>query len=479
MEFRSRFRLLAGFGTILVALAVVFARPILLYGAAGIAAILIFRQIQFLHRVTGADDALSVDQSVSAEHVTKGQETVASLRARLTRASKLELRIEAKPPLVADAAPINELRGRIRAGEYDAGIDYPIEWPVVGRTSFDRVNVTAIDPAGLFRETFERGPTPTVTVAPRIPNNVHVGEGGDQIVPTYDGHRSDRMGVGIDPAEIRQYQPGDKVRDIDWKATARLDYPHVREYELETERQRLLFVDHRSPLVVESLAESPFAYLRELALGLVEDARSIPDPIGLAVVGDSGMQYWNAPDTEDDTYEAIRTTLQQLSTAVEPVRSHGDTAPGRWSVVQARQTEARLADSGGVYSTKVRPFIRDVGSSVKRMDDDPLFETVRQQLEVTAGSEHVFILTSDADRSSVQEAVKVARKTGNQVTAFVVPLCLFESDSVADIDAVYEEYVSFEEFRRELARFEGVEAFEVAPGDRISALLEMAAKTGR
>src|SRR5258705_5131892 len=37
-------------------------------------------------------------------------------------------------------------------------------------------------------------------------------------------------GQGLDLADIREYVPGDDVRNIDWNVTARLDLPHVREY---------------------------------------------------------------------------------------------------------------------------------------------------------------------------------------------------------------------------------------------------------
>jgi uncharacterized protein (DUF58 family) len=38
-------------------------------------------------------------------------------------------------------------------------------------------------------------------------------------------------GFGLDLADLREYRPGDDVRHIDWNVTARLQVPHVREFQ--------------------------------------------------------------------------------------------------------------------------------------------------------------------------------------------------------------------------------------------------------
>lgn len=56
---------------------------------------------------------------------------------------------------------------------------------------------------------------------------------------------SRRLGRGLDFAEVREYQPGDDVRMIDWKVTARTGRAHTKLFVEERERPVLLLIDFR------------------------------------------------------------------------------------------------------------------------------------------------------------------------------------------------------------------------------------------
>lgn len=49
-------------------------------------------------------------------------------------------------------------------------------------------------------------------------------------------------------AEVRAYQPGDDVRSIDWRVTARRGKPHTKLFQEERERPVLLAIDYRRPM---------------------------------------------------------------------------------------------------------------------------------------------------------------------------------------------------------------------------------------
>jgi uncharacterized protein (DUF58 family) len=69
-----------------------------------------------------------------------------------------------------------------------------------------------------------------------------------QVLRRLDGllqgdYRSWFLGSGLDLAEIREYQPGDDVRAIEWNVTARTGIAHVRRYEEERSLTAWLLLD--------------------------------------------------------------------------------------------------------------------------------------------------------------------------------------------------------------------------------------------
>lgn len=55
-------------------------------------------------------------------------------------------------------------------------------------------------------------------------------------------------GRGMEFSEVRQYQPGDDVRSIDWRVTARAQQPYTKLYSEERERPVFFLVDQRASM---------------------------------------------------------------------------------------------------------------------------------------------------------------------------------------------------------------------------------------
>jgi uncharacterized protein (DUF58 family) len=82
------------------------------------------------------------------------------------------------------------------------------------------------------------------------------------------GRRASHVrGRGLDFEELRCYVPGDDVRSIDWRVTARTQKPYVRVYSEERDRPTMLVVDQRinmffgSRVSMKSVVAAEFAAL--------------------------------------------------------------------------------------------------------------------------------------------------------------------------------------------------------------------------
>ena len=59
-------------------------------------------------------------------------------------------------------------------------------------------------------------------------------------------YHSTFKGQGMEFEEVRQYEPGDDIRLIDWNVTARTGYPHVKKFREERELSVIFLVDASS-----------------------------------------------------------------------------------------------------------------------------------------------------------------------------------------------------------------------------------------
>ncbi len=86
------------------------------------------------------------------------------------------------------------------------------------------------------------------------------------------------LGSGIEYASSRPYQPGDSIRLINWRLTARTGRPFVREYEALKRTSIYVFVDTSASMNVQSCARSKhdLAVWIASAIGLVAQRRMSP-----------------------------------------------------------------------------------------------------------------------------------------------------------------------------------------------------------
>jgi len=99
-------------------------------------------------------------------------------------------------------------------------------------------------------------------------------------------HASRLRGRGLTFEELRGYRPGDDIRTMDWRATARLRKPHVRVYSEERERPVLLLIDQRSTMFFGSARATKATAAAELAALTAWKTLKSGDRVGAIIFGD-------------------------------------------------------------------------------------------------------------------------------------------------------------------------------------------------
>jgi uncharacterized protein (DUF58 family) len=95
-------------------------------------------------------------------------------------------------------------------------------------------------------------------------------------------------GRGIDFAEVRVYQPGDDIRTIDWRVTARTETPHTKLFQEEKERPVLLLVDQSRAMFFGSRLAFKSVIAAEAAALLAWTALDRGDRTGGIVFSETG-----------------------------------------------------------------------------------------------------------------------------------------------------------------------------------------------
>ena len=93
-------------------------------------------------------------------------------------------------------------------------------------------------------------------------------------------------GRGMEFSEVREYQYGDDIRNIDWNVTARFGHPYIKVFEEERELTVMLMVDISGSLMFGSVSKTKQRIAAELTAILAFSALKNNDKVGLILFTD-------------------------------------------------------------------------------------------------------------------------------------------------------------------------------------------------
>ncbi len=116
-------------------------------------------------------------------------------------------------------------------------------------------------------------------------------------------------GRGMEFSEVREYQPGDDVRLIDWNVTARMNQPFIKEFIEERELTLMLLVDVSSSGSFGSEQKMKNEIAAEVASTLAFAAIKNNDKIGLIIFSDKIEHHIPPKKGKGHIWNIIRTIL--------------------------------------------------------------------------------------------------------------------------------------------------------------------------
>jgi len=146
-------------------------------------------------------------------------------------------------------------------------------------------------------------------------------------------------GRGLNFEEMRRYLPGDDVRTIDWRVTARTRQPHVRVYTEEKDRAVLLLVDQRANMFFGSRDRMKSVTAAELAALGAWRALDAGDRVGAVVFNDTEVTDLR-PQRSQQAVMSILGTVVEMN---QRLRVGTDIEPNPGMLNEALRKAVRLA----------------------------------------------------------------------------------------------------------------------------------------
>ena len=122
-------------------------------------------------------------------------------------------------------------------------------------------------------------------------------------------YHSQFKGRGMAFSEVREYQPGDDVRSIDWNVTARLNRPFIKVFEEERELTVMLLVDVSGSRNFGTLSQMKRDMMAEVAATLAFSTIANNDKVGVIFFSDKVEKFIPAKKGKTHVLHIIRELL--------------------------------------------------------------------------------------------------------------------------------------------------------------------------
>ncbi|MDR3196667.1 MAG: DUF58 domain-containing protein, partial [Planctomycetaceae bacterium] len=230
-------------------------------------------------------------------------------------------------------------------------------------------------------------------------------------------YKSVFRGRGMEFSEVREYQPGDDIRSIDWNVTARAGKPFLKHFVEERELTILFLMDISASGIFGSI-RSKLETAVEMAATLMFSALRNNDKVGLITFADQVLAYYPPRKGKANVLHLIRELL-----AAEPSgrQTNIKTALDYVNRVQKRRAVVFL------LSDFLVPEL--TGTTIQRFWEETDRKKLKEANHFLAGSSH---LEKSLLFYSFQEARLISRRTTlKEEQTRALSMCVRKHDLIA------------------------------------------------
>jgi uncharacterized protein (DUF58 family) len=330
-----------------------------------------------------------------------------------------------------------------------------------GTARFSHIDVTYGDPRRLFRHT-ERITAPTEVTFLDSKEQIKRAEGAahktgrEEVTSSYVGTSS-----GFASATVRDYMPGDRMTDINWKASSRLRRLLTKLSESEEFGHIYVMLDASGSMRRTAGTYSKFDHAMLISMQLAKIFTDHENPTGFIAFDEYAVQAHVAPAVRRTTYGDILDAMKRLP---DSYRAPGAKVPS--------YDEARTDPSSRAYVSRIMPFLNRSRRRITASLASPAVTKAMDEVVGRSSSAGLCVLVSDLEthtRTAVS-ALKEARTHGIHMV-LITPYSPWYEMRLSDltIDEAEELYSTYREKQRGLRTLRSVDVIviEETPNDSV------------
>jgi uncharacterized protein (DUF58 family) len=163
-------------------------------------------------------------------------------------------------------------------------------------------------------------------------------------------YRSLFRGSGLDFTNLREYEPGDDLRHIEWNVTARMDTPYVREYVEDREVTAWLLLDHSASMGFGPVDRQKDLVLAEVATTLALVLTRRGNRVGMVVFDRDVERVLPARSGRDQVLQIADLLLDRRNTRAAATEPPAVPSRGWRRARGAQRPELHVTDLGAMLN---------------------------------------------------------------------------------------------------------------------------------